>query len=119
MGKHRTKLKILASILSVVRNNNGAKKTQIMYQAYLSYKLLLQYLYEITEIGFLKFENEYYKLTSKGEEFLEKFNEYNESRKIVNDQLHNVENKKSELEEMCCITNLIDKKSTYNQNKRV
>ena len=47
MGKHRSRLKILASILSVVNSSGIAKKTHIMYKAYLSYSLLVRYLNEI------------------------------------------------------------------------
>ncbi|MGQ9461394.1 MAG: winged helix-turn-helix domain-containing protein, partial [Candidatus Bathyarchaeaceae archaeon] len=37
MGKYRGRLDIVADILSVVNNNDGARKTRIMYQANLSY----------------------------------------------------------------------------------
>ena len=57
MGKHRSRLKILAKILSVVNDNEGAKKTQIMYQAYLSYKLLTQYLNDVIDAGLVVSKN--------------------------------------------------------------
>ena len=102
MGKHRSRLNILAKILSVVSTNNGAKKTQIMYQAYLSYKLLVQYLKDVTEAGLVICGNEKcYKLTSKGEQFLAKFGEYDRSRERVDEQLNHVEDQKLMLEEMC------------------
>jgi len=102
MGKHRSRLKILANILSVVSVNNGAKKTQIMYQAYLSYKLLVQYLKDVTEAGLVKCGNENcYVLTQKGEKFLERFDEYSKSRETVEKHLGHIENQKSMLEEMC------------------
>ena len=103
MGKHRTRLKILANILSVISNNNGAKKTQIMYQAYLSYKLLIRYLHDVTKAGLVKWGDENcYELTPKGEDFLAKFVEYNKSRKNVDEQLNYVEDQRSMLEGMCC-----------------
>lgn len=102
MGKHRSRLKILANILSVVSENNGAKKTQIMYQAYLSYKLLVQYLKDVTEAGLVKCGKEnYYVLTQKGEKFLTRFNEYSKSRKTVEKRLGRIEDQRSMLEEMC------------------
>jgi len=102
MGKHRSRLKILATILSVVSANNGAKKTQIMYQAYLSYKLLVQYLNDITESGLVACGNENcYKLTPKGEAFLAKFGEYDKSRAGVNKQLNHIEDQRLMLEKMC------------------
>jgi len=102
MGKHRSRLKILANILSVVSANNGAKKTQIMYQAYLSYKLLVQYLHDVIEAGLVKCGNENcYVLTPKGEKFLAKFGEYDKSRETVEKHLGHIEDQRSMLEEMC------------------
>ena len=102
MGKHRTRLKILANILSVVSANNCAKKTRIMYQAYLSYKLLVQYLKDATEAGLVKCGNEkHYVLTPKGEKFLAKFGEYDKSRENINEKLSLIEDQKLMLEEMC------------------
>ena len=44
MGKHRSRLEILANILDVVNGNDGsAKRTQIMYQANLSFQVLQKY----------------------------------------------------------------------------
>ena len=102
MGKHRSRLKILANILSVVSDNNCAKKTQIMYQAYLSYKLLVQYLKDVTEAGLVICGNENcYMLTPKGEKFLAKFGEYDKSRESVNKKLNHIKDQKLMLEEMC------------------
>ena len=102
MGKHRSRLKILANILSVVSDNNCAKKTQIMYQAYLSYKLLVQYLKDVTEAGLVICGNENcYRLTPKGEKFLAKFGEYDKSCESVNKKLNHIDDQKLMLEEMC------------------
>lgn len=102
MGKHRSRLKILASILEVITTNKSAKKTQIMYQAYLSYKLLVQYLKDVTEAGLVVCgEENCYKLTPKGERFLAKFSEYDKSREIISRKLNHVEDQKVMLEEMC------------------
>jgi predicted transcriptional regulator len=109
MGKHRSRLKILANILQVITNNKGAKKTQIMYQAYLSYKLLVQYLKDVTEAGLVVCgEENCYKLTPKGEKFLAKFGEYNESRENINRKLDYVEDQKVMLEEMCPNTEVVN-----------
>jgi predicted transcriptional regulator len=102
MGKHRSRLGILANILSVISENGGAKKTQIMYQAYLSYKLLKQYLKDLTESKLVVCRSEnYYALTPKGEQFLARFTEYNESREKVNEQLNHIDDQRSMLEKMC------------------
>ena len=102
MGRHRSRLKILASILSVVSDNNGAKKTQIMYQAYLSYKLLVRYLNDVMDAGLVVCrDDDCYWLTSKGEMFLDKFNNYSRFRENVDEQVNHVEDQKMMLEEMC------------------
>ena len=51
MGKHRSRLQIVADILFVVRD--GAKKTQIMRRTNLSYKLLGRYPTDVIEAGWL------------------------------------------------------------------
>lgn len=105
MGKHRSRLKILANVLSVVEDNNGAKKTTIMYQAYLSYKLLVQYLLDLTNAGLLVCNDEKsFLITDKGRHFLTKFDEYSESYGFVRKQLRFVSNQKSQLEKMCPYT---------------
>lgn len=118
MGKHRSRLKILANILSVVSDNNGAKRTQIMYQAYLSYKLLVQYLNDITEAGLVRCENgNCYMLTQKGKNFLAKFGEYSKSCETVEKKLDQVEYQKSTLEEMCPNTEASDVNPTILERK--
>lgn len=105
MGKHRSRLRILAKILSVVNEKNGAKKTQIMYQAYLSYKLLINYLDDLKEADLIELDsNESYLLTRKGLDFLQLFEEYSQSYKMIKLQLNDVENKKLVLEKMCPIS---------------
>ena len=102
MGKHRTRLAILAKILSVVNNGKGVKKTQIMYQAYLSYKLLTRYLNDVMKAGLVKCGDENcYSLTKKGEEFLVKFGEYDKSRECFDEQVNHIEDQRSRLEKMC------------------
>lgn len=105
MGKHRSRLRILAKILSVVNEKNGAKKTQIMYQAYLSYKLLINYLDDLKKADLIELDsNESYLLTRKGLDFLQLFEEYSQSYKMIKLQLNDVENKKLVLEKMCPIS---------------
>ncbi len=84
MGKYRDRLEIISDMLSVVSDNDGAKKTQIMYQANLSYKLLRRYLREITEAGLIRAgDGGSYELTRKGKAFLERFRKYFARRKSV------------------------------------
>jgi predicted transcriptional regulator len=54
---YRSKLDIIADILVVARND--AKRTQIMYQANLSYKVLVKYLDEVVDSSLISFEHEH------------------------------------------------------------
>jgi len=103
MGKHRTRLQILANILSVVADNDGAKKTKIMYDAYLSYKLLCNYLSDATEASLLHNSNNIYNITEKGKDFLSKFNKYLQFNQEIKNEIKNTRSLKNELEVMISV----------------
>jgi len=94
-------LDIIADILRVV--SQTAKKTQIMYQANLSYRVLQRYLTHITEASLIDFENEAncYVLTSKGQEFLEAYETYDKTNKSIEKRINDVNNKRKDLEALC------------------
>ena len=98
MGKYRSRLEIIADMLSIAKN--GARKTRIMYQANLSYKILSRYLDEVLDAGLVTFGSDYYTLTRKGEEYLNRYEEYAKRSKRVEDQLNDVDNEKMMLEKM-------------------
>ena len=101
MGKYRGRLQIIADILSVVSDNDGARKTRIMYRANLSYKLLMRYLGEVLDAGLVRFrDDDCYELTGKGKEFLDRFGEYSERRRGVEEGLNEVMGEKVILENM-------------------
>ena len=101
MGNYRSRLDIIADILQVASQN--AKKTQIMYQANLSYKVLQRYLKDVTEASLIIFETEEqcYMLTRKGKEFLEAYKDYTKTNKSIEKRLNDVDSKKKSLEELC------------------
>lgn len=101
MGNYRNRLDIIADILQVASQN--AKKTQIMYQANLSYKVLQRYLKDVTEASLIRFEAEEqcYVLTRKGQGFLEAYKDYDKTNKSIEKRLNDVDNKKKSLEELC------------------
>ena len=101
MGSYRGRLDIIADILQVVSQN--AKKTQIMYQANLSYKVLQRYLRNITAASLVAFEDaeQCYVLTPKGKEFLEAYKDYAKTNKSIEKRLDDFNNKKKTLEELC------------------
>lgn len=101
MGNYRGRLDIIADILHVVSQN--AKKTQIMYQANLSYKVLQRYLKNITAADLVDYETEEqcYVLTSKGQDFLEAYRDYAKTTKSLEKRLNDIDSKKKILEALC------------------
>ena len=101
MTNYRRRLDIIADILNVV--SGKAKKTQIMYQANLSYKVLQKYLAEIVEASLINFEDlsHCYILTDKGRAFLDSYQEYSRTNRHLEKGLNAVRTKKSALERLC------------------
>lgn len=100
MNKYRDRLQIIADILSTV--SGRARKTQIMYQANLSYKLLCRYLDEVLDAGLVSVENgDQYVLTAKGKEFITYHDEYSKHCKSLEEQSTYASAAKTSLEKMC------------------
>jgi predicted transcriptional regulator len=101
MANYRNRLDIIADILGVV--SQGAKKTQVMYEANLSYRLLTKYLAEVLSFGFIYFEatQKRYQLTHKGRSFLKTYQEYSRRNKHVEKQLNNIHEKRKVLDGLC------------------
>ena len=101
MGTYRGRIDIIADILHVVSGN--AKKTQIMYQANLSYKVLQKYLTEIVEASLISHVSpeQYYVLTPKGSEFLKAYRAYSKTNRNVEKRLDEVCSKRKVLEGLC------------------
>jgi predicted transcriptional regulator len=99
LGSYRGRLDIIADILRAA--SGTAKKTKIMFQANLSYKVLQKYLAEVVEASLVSFENEEqcYVLTTKGREFLDAYEEYSEVNRYVEKVLDSVRTKRRALEE--------------------
>jgi predicted transcriptional regulator len=54
--KYRSRTDIIGQILDAANGGGGAIKTKIMYQAYLSYAQLKEYLTVLTERGLLNYD---------------------------------------------------------------
>jgi len=105
MSKYRDRLQIIADILSIA--NRRAKKTKIMYEANLSYRLLCRYLKEVLDAGLVSFEKgEFYVLTASGKEFLNRHAAYSKRCKSLEAHLNHVNNEKIVLEKMCSNTSV-------------
>lgn len=93
MVRYRNKLDIIADVLEVAKD--GARKTQIMYGANLSYTLLTRYLKNVMDMGLVRREDEnIFKLTEKGSNFLQEFNGYREKRGEIEEQLSDIKDEK-------------------------
>jgi predicted transcriptional regulator len=101
LTNYRQRIDIIADILEVV--SSDAKKTQIMFKANLSYKVLTKYLSEVLEASLITFEHERrcYTLTNKGHDFLETYKVYCKTNKHVKKRLNDIVTKKKVLEELC------------------
>lgn len=73
--KDRSRTDIVSQILEAA--NGGARKTKIMYKAYLSHAQLKEYLSVLLENGLLEFEKgtQTYKTNSKGLHFLKTYSQ--------------------------------------------
>ena len=74
--KYRNRTEIIASVLEAAKCG-GASKTRIMFNAYLSYEQLDEYLNEVLEKGFVVYDSHTrtYNFTPKGSKFLELYAE--------------------------------------------
>jgi predicted transcriptional regulator len=101
LGNYRDRLDIIADILNVV--SREAKKTQIMYQANLSYKVLQRYLNEIVQAALVRFEtgSQSYMLTFKGKEYLTAYKQYARASKTMEKRLNEFSTKRKVLENLC------------------
>ncbi len=100
MGSYRGKLDIIADILSVA--SRKPKKTQIMYQANLSFRVLQKYLAQMSDSSLICFEDEThcYALTSKGKAFLETYKQYSKTNRRAEKIFYEVNSKKQTLEKL-------------------
>lgn len=100
MAKYRNRLQIIAEILEIVKE--GARKTHIMYQCNLSYKLLKRYLRDVLRFELVCTEGDCngFIITEKGKQFLERFENYVERSQRISQQVEKVNCEKEILERM-------------------
>jgi len=101
MNKYRSRLEIIRDILLIAFEEDGTKKTRIMYGANLSYKLVTQYLEIIIKAGLLKYDGKsIYKITRKGMEFLDLYRVYEEKNERLIHHKKELEDGKETLNKM-------------------
>lgn len=100
MRNYRDRFDIIADILKIAKRK--PKKTQIMYQANLSYSVLKKYLADVIDNGLISYEadSRYYVLTDKGKEVLIRYEEYSNANKIVQKEIKSAQIKRESLEKL-------------------
>jgi predicted transcriptional regulator len=98
--KHRSGLEIAVDVLSIV--SVRTRKTRIMYQANLSFRLIEKYLTILLEQELLKHDTgSCYLITQKGRKFLQMYTEYIERCKKIGEDMDEAHKKRQALENMC------------------
>jgi len=71
--QYRNREEIIGSILETADKPDGMSKTRVMFNCFLSYTQLTEYLDHLTSSGLLDYDNvgKFYKTTSKGLDFLD------------------------------------------------
>ncbi len=99
MTRYRRRSDILADIVKVA--GNGCKKTKIMYLANLSFVLLNKYLKDALHVGFLQSDGEQYLMTKKGEDFLERYQQFSSRYSAFKADVEKLKSEAEALDEMC------------------
>lgn len=100
LPKHRSGLEIAVDVLSIV--SVRTRKTRIMYQANLSFRLIEKYLAVLLQQGLLKCEaGRCYLITQRGRRFLQMYTEYVERCKKIGDDVDDAHRRRRALENMC------------------
>jgi predicted transcriptional regulator len=99
-NKNRGRLEIVRDMLSAA--SEKTKKTRIMYQASLSYRLLEKYLKSLLESGLVQcVDDSFYLITWKGKEFLQSYDDYLGRCKRLGEEIRGVRKDMLLLENMC------------------
>lgn len=99
-NKNRSSLEIVRDMLFVATER--CRKTRILYDAHLNYRLLEKYLKILLENGLLKcIDGSCYLITKKGKEFLQDYDEYIERCKKIGEEIEGARKEKLALKNLC------------------
>lgn len=99
-NKNRRRLEIVRDMLSAAVEKT--RKTRIMYQANLSYRLMEKYLQNLLESGLLEcVDDSFYLITWRGKEFLQMYDDYLDRCKKIGEEIRGAQNDKLLLENLC------------------
>ena len=97
LGKNRDSLSIIAAILEAASDKDGAGKTHIMFQAYLSFELLEKYLKRVLNAGFVSVSGSRYFLTEAGRDYLLQYRNFCENYAKAKQSLEALNNEREGL----------------------
>lgn len=107
--RYRGSLEIAKDMLSVAFVK--VRKTRIMYQANLSYRLMEKYLSNLLENDLLECDNDcFYLITRKGKEFLQMYDDYLERHVRIREEIKGADEDRLLLENMCFNSNCNSKR---------
>jgi len=107
-NKNRGRLEIVRDMLCAA--SEKTKKTRIMYQASLSYRLLEKYLKSLLESGLVEcVDDSFYLITWRGKEFLQSYDDYLERCRRLGEEIRGARKDRLLLENMC-FNNELDSK---------
>ena len=99
-NKNRCSLEIVRDILLVTTRSR--RKTGILYDAHLNFRLLEKYLKLLLENGLLEIVDEqFYVVTGKGKDFLQTYEEYDDRCKRIGQEIKDARKEKMALKNMC------------------
>jgi predicted transcriptional regulator len=109
-NKNRSSLEIVRDILWVATDK--CKKTRILYDAHLNYRLLEKYLEIVLENGLLEIvDGSFYLVTWKGKNFLQTYEEYLDRCKRIGEEIKDARKEKLALRSMCFNTEVESKRN--------
>jgi len=76
MKRYRTKIGIIYDILKIIDEEKEIRITKLLSRANLSYSRLQGYIDFLEKNGLIKKENEFYKITGKGLNFLREYKKF-------------------------------------------
>jgi predicted transcriptional regulator len=99
-SKNRNGLEIVRDMLCAATERS--KKTRILYDAHLNYRLLEKYLKILLDNGLLKtIDDTFYLVTCKGRNFLQNYEDYLNQCKKVGKEIKDAHKRKLVLKNMC------------------
>ncbi|MEM1557855.1 MAG: winged helix-turn-helix domain-containing protein [Candidatus Bathyarchaeia archaeon] len=116
MAKYRRSFDIIAGIVRAVAKG-ATRKTRIMYDANLSYRLLDKYLKRTIELGFIRFNNNYYEVTDKGRMFLDMYVKFSNKYSNLQREVENMMLEMETLKKMCTTDRESKRKPNTRRNR--